>query len=288
MTPRVSIVVPTYNSDLYVDATIRSILDQEMSDFELIVSDHSSTDATWARVQQYRSDPRVRMMQIPSGGGAPANWAAVTEQARGELIKLVCGDDLLYPTILDEQIRAFDAYPDAVLVASQRDILDSSGEVLMRGRGLQGLHGKVDGAQAIRRTVRAGTNVFGEPACVMYRREALVRSGGWDDRSPYLIDQATSSRVLTLGPMVAVRKSLAGFRINPGQWSVHLAKIQAEHARQFHHRLKEENPGLLSDWDVRLGDVNATAMAVARRATYWWLDRKRPRPIRRGEQRPVS
>ena len=271
MSPRVSIVVPSYNSVEFIDAALTSILGQTYTDFELIISDHSSTDGTWERVQTYESDPRVRTMRVPSGGGAPANWTAVTEQAGGELIKLVCGDDLLYPTSIAEQVAAFDQNPDAVLVASQRDILDEGGKPLVRGRGVQGLNGLVSGREAIRRTVRAGTNIFGEPVCVMIDRQVLADSGGWDSRSPYLIDQATSARVLLQGSMVAIRRPLAGFRINPGQWSVKLAQEQAAHARRFHHMLAREHPGLLSTWDVRIGDARATLMAFVRRAAYMWL-----------------
>ncbi len=279
MSPRVSLVVPAYNSDRFIEATLRSILEQTYTDFELIVSDHSSTDSTWEIIQRYRSDPRIRVMQIPPGGGAPANWAAVTERASGELLKLVCGDDLLYPTNVAEQVAAFDRYPEAVLVASQRDIVDEAGTPLVRGRGVQHLNGLVSGATAIRRTVRAGTNVFGEPACVMVRREVLAGSGGWDSRSPYLIDQATFARVLLNGPMVAIRRPLAGFRINLGQWSVELAREQAKHAREFHHTLADEHPGLLSAWDLRIGDARATAMAFVRRASYVWLQRRRKRSV---------
>lgn len=274
MTPRVSVVVPAFNNGAHLEATLDSILSQTFTDFELIISDHSSTDDTWARAQPAAADPRVRLTSIPPGGGAVANWNAVTGEARGELLKLVCGDDLLYPTSLAEQVAAFDTYPEAVLVASQRDIVDETGVPVVRGRGLQHLGGLVAGRDAIRQTVRAGTNVFGEPACVLLKRQVLLDSGGWDARSPYLIDQATCSRVLGHGPMVAVRRPLAGFRISARQWSVSLSREQAEHARAFHHRIQREHPGLLSNWDVRLGDARATLMAVVRRLTYVWLHRR--------------
>ena len=273
--PRVSVVVPAYNSVEFIDQALTSILEQTYPDFELIISDHSSTDGTWERVRTYESDPRVRTMQLPPGGGAPANWSAVTEQAGGELIKLVCGDDLLYPTSLAEQVAAFDREPDTVLVASQRDILDQHGALLVRARGVQGLNGMVSGDEAIRRTVRSGTNIFGEPACVLIKRAVLTESGGWDARSPYLIDQATCARVLLRGSMVAIRRPLAGFRINPGQWSVRLAKDQAAHARAFHQMLAREHPGLLSRSDVWVGNARATVMAFVRRAAYLWLKWRR-------------
>lgn len=271
MSPRVSVVVPAFNNGRHIASTVHSILSQTFADFELIISDHTSTDDTWRRLQDNASDCRVRLMSMPPGGGAPANWAAVTAQAKGELIKLVCGDDLLYPTSLAEQVAAFDQHPEAVLVASKRDIVDERGVPVVRARGVQGLHGVVDGLRAIRQTVRAGTNIFGEPTCVLMRREVLEGVGGWDARSPYLIDQATCARVLLHGPMVAVRRPLAGFRISASQWSVSLSREQAEHARAFHRMLRTEHPGLLTSADVALGDSRATLMAWKRRAAYFWL-----------------
>lgn len=272
--PRVSVVVPAYNNASHIEATLHSILSQTYTDFELIVSDHTSTDGTWERLQTFSSDPRVSFMRLRPGGGAPANWDAVTAQARGELIKLVCGDDILYPTSLAEQVAAFDQHPSAVLVASQRDIVDETGVPVVRGRGVQHLDGLVDGRQAVRRSVRAGTNVFGEPACVLMRRQVLVDSGGWDARSPFLLDQATCSRVLMHGPMVALRRPLAGFRISASQWSVSLSREQSEHARAFHRRISDEYEGLLTRADVRIGDARATLMALKRRAAYIWLRRR--------------
>lgn len=267
-------VVPAYNNAAHIEATVDSILSQTYADFELIISDHSSTDGTWEALQAAAGDPRVRLMRIPAGGGAPANWNAVTAQATGELIKLVCGDDLLYPTGIAEQVAAFDQYPEAVLVASQRDIVDETGVPVVRARGVQRLRGLVEGPEAVRRTVRAGTNIFGEPACVLMRRQVLIATGGWDSRSAYLIDQATCCRILMHGPMVAVRRSLAGFRISAGQLSVSLSREQAQHARAFHRTIRAEQPGLLTRRDVVIGDARATLMAVKRRAAYLWLRRR--------------
>lgn len=276
--PRVSVVVPAFDNERFVGATLASILGQSFEDFELIVSDHSSTDGTWARLQEASTDPRVTLMSIPAGGGAPANWTAVTAAARGELVKLVCADDLLYPDALARQVAAFDAHPGTVLVAGQRDLIDQHGRIVVRRRGLQGLDGVVAGPDAIRRTVRAGTNVFGEPGGVLFRRRTLLDSGGWDAREPYLLDQATCVRVLLHGPMVAIRSPLAAFRINPGQWSVALARSQAAHARSFHHTLRAEHPDVLGAGDVRVGNIRATAMAAARRTTYFWLHRRSTSP----------
>ena len=86
---------------------------------------------------------------------------------RGELVKLVCGDDIIYPDCLRLQVEAMDANPSVVLVASRRDLIDARGAIIIASRGLAGLAGRVPGRMAARHTVVAGSNVFGEPACVL-------------------------------------------------------------------------------------------------------------------------
>lgn len=275
MTPRVSVVVPAYNNAPYLAATLDSVLAQEYTDYELVVADHSSTDATARVLERYAGHPRVRLLSpTPAGGGALANWNRVSSHARGELLKLVCGDDLVAPGLLREQVAALDANPGAVLAACSRDLVDAAGRVVIRARGLAGLDGRVSGIDAVRATVRAGTNIFGEPGCVLFRRELLEREGGWDSTWPYLIDQATYVRIMLHGDIVTLRKPLASFRISAGQWSVRLIGQHAEQSRAFHRWLRRTHPGLLSAGDVMLGDARAVAMGVARRAAYVWLRRR--------------
>lgn len=272
--PRVSVVVPTYNSAAFIDATMRSILAQTFSDFELVVSDHNSTDGTWEALQRYAADPRVRLSRLTHGGGAPANFNAVTDLANGEFIKLVCGDDILYRDSLVMQVEALSMHPSAVLVASARDVVDAAGTPLIRNRGLAGLHGQVTGAVAIRRTVLAGTNIFGEPASVLFRRAALTAAGGWDARFPYLIDEATYCAVLLQGNLFALPRPLAAFRISEAQWSVQLARSQAEQAVDFHRWFAAAHPELLGPGHLLVGNARARANAVARRVVYRWLGRR--------------
>lgn len=277
---RLSVVVPAYNSVDFIDATMRSLLDQTYRDVEVVVSDHTSTDGTWERLQPYADDPRVRLLRTPAGGGAPANWEAVTREASGELVKLVCGDDLLAPTALADQVAALDAHPGAVLVASRRDVVDAAGRPVLRNRGLGSLRGLVPGREAVRATVRSGTNLFGEPMCVTFRRSTLTAAGGWDGRRGYLIDEATYVRCLLRGDAVALPRTLAAFRISGAQWSVALARRQSEQAVEFHRELAEDHPGLLSRADLAVGNARARALAVARRLVYLSLQRRMSAPPR--------
>ncbi len=276
--PRVSVVVPTYNSGPFVEATIESILAQTFGDFELLVADHSSTDDTWERLARFADDPRVTLWQTPPGGGAPANWRAVTERATGEFLKLVCGDDVIYPTCLADQVAAMDAHPQVTLVCARRDLVDAGGAVVMGGRGMARVRGYHAGRDVVRRAVVTGLNVFGEPATVLMRREALVASGGWWADFPYVIDLATYARVLLRGDLYAVDASLAAFRISDSQWSVELAESQAEQVLAFHEALAATTPGLLSRADLARGRFMTRSLVRARRLVYLALRRRMSTP----------
>jgi glycosyltransferase involved in cell wall biosynthesis len=275
VTPRVSVVVPAYNNAPFIEATVDSVLAQTYGDFELVVADHSSTDSTWDRLQRYAADSRVRLLQTPAGGGAERNWNRVTDQATGELVKLVCGDDLLYPEMLTRQVSALDAAGQgAAMVASPRDIVDATGRPVIRNLGLGGLAGRVPGERALRRSVLAGANIFGEPCCVLLRRRVLTAIGGWHGTPGFLIDQATYCRALLQGDLVATPGPLAAFRVSAGQWSVRLAAEQARSAAEMHRQLAEMSPGLLSAADVRRGNAMATLRAAQRRLVYLYLGRR--------------
>ncbi|WP_232466242.1 glycosyltransferase family 2 protein [Diaminobutyricimonas sp. LJ205] len=272
--PKASIVIPAYNNAEYIAETLDSVLAQTYEDFEVIVADHSSTDGTMSVIERYREDPRITILTTEAGGGAPRNWNRVSQAATGTYLKLVCGDDIVHPDILRLQIEALEANPDAVLVASARSIVDANGDPVIKRRGLQGVEGTMSGAEAVRATVRSGTNIFGEPGCVTMRRDSLESVGWWDSRFPYLIDEATYVRVLLTGTFVAIPEVLAGFRVSDSQWSVRLAADQAQQAAGFHNWLHETHPEVVAAKDARTGNSRAKAMAFGRRLAYIALARR--------------
>ena len=292
MTPLVSVVVPVYNCVAFIDATMQSILAQTFRDFELLISDNTSTDGTWEALQRYTVDPRVRLTRQASNVGATANFKAVTDLATGEFIKAVCADDVLYPDNLAVQLTELTTHPSAVLTVSSRDVIDATGRIVLRNHGLAGLRGEVTGADAIRRTVLAGTNIFGEPASALFRRVALVDAGGWDRRFPYTMDLATYSTVLlqSNGNLVAVPRPLWAFRISASQESVQTQiNTQAGQVVGFYRELAAEHPGLLGRRHLVVGSTRAHVNAIGRHAVYRWLGRRmRPGTAAAGSQHDAS
>lgn len=268
--PLVSVVIPAYNNAAFIEAAVDSVLAQTMTDYELIVSDHSSTDGTWERLQKYQGHDRVRLMQIPAGGGAVANWNAVSEQATGTYLKLLCGDDLIYPDCLREQVAVIQEH-DAVLTSSPRDIIDAAGNVAIAGRGLNGLHEPMSGVDAARAAAITGSNHLGEPGSVLMRRDLLDKVGYWDARDPYLIDLHTYCHVLVLGDFAPTNQTLAAFRMNDSQLTVQMSKRQRSDFTSFQKHLAAEHPGVFTPMQLRQALVRAHAFAAARRLAYVWM-----------------
>lgn len=101
----VSVVIPCYNAERYIADTIRSVLVQSYSDWELIVSDDGSTDRSMDVVRGFR-DPRISYVQHPKNTGWAAAMNRGIQASSSPLIALLAADDLLTRTSLERRVHA--------------------------------------------------------------------------------------------------------------------------------------------------------------------------------------
>lgn len=135
--PKVSILIPVYNREKFIAECIQSALDQTYPNFEVVVVDNASDDATWEICQQFAArDPRVRAFRNDTNIGPVRNWRRCAEQATGEFSKILFSDDTLEPDCLAEMVPKLED-PDVALVycaarigksKEQADIAYSLGE----------------------------------------------------------------------------------------------------------------------------------------------------------------
>jgi glycosyltransferase involved in cell wall biosynthesis len=120
--PTVSVIMPVFNVEQYVEAALESVLAQTWRDIEVLVVNDGSTDGTVRRVQRYVHDPRVRVLHKPNGGISSARNAAL-RAVSGELIALLDGDDAWDPEFLESQVSLLDAHPEVdVITANARNL----------------------------------------------------------------------------------------------------------------------------------------------------------------------
>jgi len=114
VTPTVSIGLPVRNGAAFMDRALRSLLAQTLSDFELIISDNASTDATPAIIAHYASqDTRIRVVRQDENLGAIGNFLFVLSEARGEYFLWAAADDEWKPTFLDRLVTELRRHLDA-------------------------------------------------------------------------------------------------------------------------------------------------------------------------------
>ncbi len=101
--PLVSIITPFYNAEKYLSDTVNSVLSQTYTNWELLLIDDGSTDASYAIAQSFK-DARIKLMQQANGGQCAATNNAI-RIAQGDFIQLLDADDLMHPQKTEVQMR---------------------------------------------------------------------------------------------------------------------------------------------------------------------------------------
>jgi glycosyltransferase involved in cell wall biosynthesis len=213
---KVSVCIPTYNYAAFLPEAIESILGQRFTDFELIIIDDNSTDDTRSIGQHYaRRDPRVRFSVNPENLGMVQNWNLCLEQARGEYVKFVFGDDLLAsPDALGLMVQQLEGAPSVSLVCSARAIIDERSK-LMRIESYIKKTGVLPGADVINSCLLRKKNLVGEPSVVMFRRSQAAR--GFLVNYRQIVDLEMWFHLLEQGDLACLEEPLCSFRVHGRQ-----------------------------------------------------------------------
>jgi glycosyltransferase involved in cell wall biosynthesis len=127
----ITIGLPVFNGQQYLDEAIASITSQTYSNFELIVADNCSTDDSLAIARKWQGiDHRIKVIESPTNLGAAPNFNKVFAAAEGELFKWATCDDLIEPNFLQECIDRLERAPETVLVYSDATKIDEAGNAL--------------------------------------------------------------------------------------------------------------------------------------------------------------
>ena len=273
--PLVSICIPSYNTGPFIGAAIRSVLDQTYPYFEIVISDNCSKDDTVEVIRSFH-DPRIRFCVNETNLGVEPNWNNALHMARGKYLKLLCADDILYPDCIRDQVSVMEdpANEDVALVIGHKNVIGPDGKVLLT-RKFQGRPGKWDGRKAVRRSIRWGTNLLGEPGVGLFRAKLLEKSGYYDGSNIFLLDLDFWSRLLLFGDLFVVDKVLFGFRISAGALSTGFKFEQARLFNSFALKLYQDGRFFLCRRDLYTGHLMSRLMVIARNLMYVRLSKNR-------------
>ena len=116
-TPKVSIILPTYNRAYIIEKAIQSVLNQTYQDFELIIVDDGSTDNTEEIIKKLQEkDKRIRYIKLETNKGAAAARNEGIKIAHGKYITFQDSDDEWLPEKLEKQMKIFETTPEDIIV----------------------------------------------------------------------------------------------------------------------------------------------------------------------------
>jgi glycosyltransferase involved in cell wall biosynthesis len=127
-TPQLSIGLPVFNGERFLESALNSLLGQSYTDYELIIVDNASADATEEICRSYAArDPRIRYHRNPQNIGPAGNFYRSLELSSGHYYKYAADDDLYDPRFLEECLRVVERDPSVVCCFTPAELIDEQG-----------------------------------------------------------------------------------------------------------------------------------------------------------------
>jgi glycosyltransferase involved in cell wall biosynthesis len=202
--PAVSVIMPVFNGERWIAEAIQSVLEQTFADFELIIVNDGSSDASLEIINQFaEKDSRVRIFDEQNRGQSVARNYGV-KQARGEWIACIDADDLWHPHRLEKQINLIYADKEIILVGTGLLIIDEFG---FRGRSY---NFPVKHKNLVKRLV--DFRPFFAHSSAIYKKEIFDELGGYRDILKTAEDHDLWLRLSERGKIGCIRSILVSIR----------------------------------------------------------------------------
>lgn len=239
--PEISIVLPVYNGEKYLQESIESVLSQTFTDWELILVDDCSTDGSLKIMEKYKSiDKRIRIVRNEANLKLPASLNEGFSIAEGRFLTWTSDDNLYLESALEEMYQYLHDYKDQMMVVADMKIFfeDGSKEQLFEANP--------DDLPIVN----------GIGACFLYRRQVLERVGNYDDTAFLVEDYDYWLRVfMAYGKIGSISKVLYRYRSHHNSLSSNNAmlvkqcvnRLRSKYVDSFIEWLKDR-----SEWAVRV------------------------------------
>lgn len=221
--PLISVVLPVYNGETTVAATVESVLGQDYEDFELLIVNDGSTDHTLDLLAGI-DDPRIGIHTFENRGLAASRNRGI-RLAGGDFVSFIDADDLWTRDKLRKQLHALTAVPDAGMAYSLTDCIDSSGNYLGPGSHVA-QSGRIYEQLLIRNFIESGSNP-------LIPRRVFDELGEFDERLNAAEDWDFFLRVAYAYPVVCVPEAQILYRIHSHAMSSNIERQKLACFRVF-------------------------------------------------------
>lgn len=282
--PRVTVLTTVYNGARYLSEAIESILADGFGDFEYVIVDDGSTDATpQILARAAAGDSRIVLLRHEPNRGIAAATNRGLAVARGEYVARLDADDISLPGRLARQVAVLDARPEVALVSMNYERINAAGVVLGRSHR--------DHPPAVVEYLLNFSNSIGGHSQVMFRRRVVEAVGGYDESCAAALDSDLWTRIVRLGRIVVLPEIGMRYRIHPESVSMRARDTQIEVGKRVVQRTlstylgrtlsEREMLAVVHAWRPVLPAIDVKlANAILREAYRIFCDREPDRRVR--------
>jgi glycosyltransferase involved in cell wall biosynthesis len=199
--PKISIVTPSFNQAAYLEATIRSVLDQDYQNLEYIIIDGGSSDGSVEIIKKY-ADKLAFWISEPDKGQTDAITKGFSH-ATGDIFAWLNSDDTYEPGALKKAVEALQQHPDVSMVYGEANFTNNYGKVI----------GRFPAAQTDYRKLRQGFVHIPQQAA-FFRAKFYHQAAPLDPSFYFAMDYDLWVRIAYLAPFIFVRDTWANFRLH--------------------------------------------------------------------------
>lgn len=137
----ISVLIPSYNHENFVQDTIKSIINQTYKNIELIVVDDGSKDNTWAKIQEMESECKDRFVNVhietKQNEGTCKTFNRLLNLSNGEYVYIIASDDLAKPEAIEKEFNFLNKNPNYALCVGNNEYINSEGKRIYQKQDLQ-------------------------------------------------------------------------------------------------------------------------------------------------------
>lgn len=207
----VSVCIPMYNAQDFIEECLYSVIAQTYKDIEIVVIDNCSTDNSLEIVKKV-SDDRIRIIQNDENIGLVGNWNACLKHATGEFVNILCADDVWEKNNLEEKVKIMEQYSNVGAVFSASKVIDENGKVRLKRRPLK--RSKLLKGTEFAPWAFSKKNCFGEPSNILFRKNAVDVVGEYKCGIISVLDWEYNLRLCEISDIYYIDKYLDNFRIS--------------------------------------------------------------------------
>jgi len=223
---KISVVMPAYNAGKYIREAVNSVLNQTFSGFELIIINDGSTDNTQEIISSF-TDPRIILINHEVNKGIASALNTGLLHAKTEYLARFDADDVCFPERLAIQFDFLETHPDYILTGGDAEYISENGEHLF--------HFKCIGHTNEQITKKINVYCPFIHSSVMYRKDAVLKAGGYSLYAHNFEDYFLWVRLHKYGKFCNLSNPLIKVRFNPSS-----ATIDEKRRGRLFRKMKRE------------------------------------------------